>query len=257
MAKLPISDLDRDTISAFFIYLATDKNLDKTTCQKYFISLKSVWKYAVKRGEVNVLPFELVAFPRKKEDKSAQVINADDMKKLLPKIKEEDPQLYLAWMTQYYCCLRPGKELRLLKVGDINYELGTIVVRSENAKNGHKRVVTIPSQLLKTYQEYDILSADKSLYVFGKKHKPDTRPCSVNMLRWRFNNIRDSLGLSKGYKLYSAKHTGLTRLHNSGASLLNSMEQAGHSSIAAHQHYLHKHNSVVNEVIRDKYPDPM
>jgi integrase len=252
----PLSEITKHNISEFFIYLATDRALDKTTCQKYYINIKSVWKYAIKRGDANILPFDLITFPRKKEDKSAQVISPEHMKILLTKIKEKDPQLYLAWETQYYTCIRPGKELRLLKVGDINFESGTLLVTSEHAKTGKKRVVTIPTQLLDIYDRYEIKKENKGLFLFGRRHKPDNKPCSINMLRWRFNKIRDELGLPKEYKFYSAKHTSITRLHNSGAPLLSSMEHAGHTSIAAHQHYLHRHNTTVNESIRNNYPSP-
>jgi integrase len=257
MAKLPISDLDRDTISSFFIYLATDKDLDRPTCQKYYLSLRKVFQYALKRGELSVIPLDLVVFPRKKEDKSSQVISPEHMKILLPEIKKKDKQLHLACMTEFYTFLRPGTELRLLKVGDLDLNNGTVQVIQDHAKNGHKRIVTIPNQLVELYKEYGIDKADKGLYVFGKSKRPDTRPCSVNMLRWRFNKYRDQFNMPKGYKFYSFKCTGATILHNSNkVSMRELMDQLGHSRLEATQHYLKRHAGFVNPRIRDNFPDP-
>jgi len=209
---------------------------------------------------IDSVPFDsgLITFPKKKIDMSSEVITQDHMKVLLGAIKKKDPQLYLATMTEYYCFLRPGTELRLLKVKDIDFKSGTIQVTQDNAKNGHKRIVTVPSQLLLIMQELGIDRADKSLYVFGRTKSPDMRPCSVNMLRYRFNKHRDKLGLPKGYKLYSMKHTGVTALHNSNTvSLRGLMDQIGHMRLSSTEHYIKKHAGTVNEKIRDCFPSPI
>jgi integrase len=253
----PLSGITKEIIADFFHYLAVDRELDRPTCQKYFLNIRMVFKYAIKRNEAEYLPFDLITYPKKKEDKSAQVINPDHIKMLLPKIKEKDPQLYLAFLTEYYTFLRPGTELRLLKVGDISMEAGTIQVTQAHAKTGHKRIVTVPNQLLDLYREYDIDKADKELYVFGKHHKPDNKPCSVNMLRWRFNKVRDELGLPKGYKLYSGKHSGATALHNTNKVSLHSlMSQLGHSRLSSTQHYIKNHAGFIDTQIRDSFPSP-
>ena len=254
-----IRKLQTQHISDFFVYLATERNLDKPTCQKYFLAIRRVFQYAHKRGMIDSVPFdsELITFPKKKEDMSSEVISQDHMKVLLNVIKKKDPQLYLATMVEYYCFLRPGTELRLLKVKDIDFKGGTIQVTQDHAKNGHKRIVTIPSQLSQIMSELGIDKADKNLYVFGRTKRPDRVPCSVNMLRYRFNKHRDKLGLPKGYKLYSLKHTVVTSLHNSNTvSLRGLMDQIGHMRLSSTEHYIRKHAGTINEKIRDQFPNP-
>lgn len=101
--------ISNEIMSDFFIYLAKDKRLDRPTVEKYFLVLRSVFQYARKRGEVEKLPFDLITYPAKKEDKSAEVISPVHLKMLLPTIRERDPQLYLAVMIEYYCFIRPGQ----------------------------------------------------------------------------------------------------------------------------------------------------
>jgi site-specific recombinase XerD len=253
----PLSEITKHEISEFFMHLATDKALDRPTCQKYFLAIRKVFQYARNRELIAAIPFDLVSYPQKKADMSSEVIAQEHMKVLLGEIKKKDPQLYLACMVEYYCFIRPGTELRLLKVGDIDFNNGTIQVVTDHAKNGHKRIVTVPSQLSQIMSELGIDKADKSLYVFGKSKRPDGKPCSVNMLRYRFNNYRDKLGLSKGYKLYSFKCTGATRLHNTNTvSMVELMNQLGHSRLEATQRYLKQHAGFINPRIKEGFPSP-
>jgi integrase len=195
--------------------------------------------------------------PQKGKDCSAQVITSDHSKILLEDIKKHDRQLYLAYLTEYYTFLRPGKELRLLKVGDIDFNKGTITVCQQNAKNGQKRVVTVPSQLLMEYKIQCIDRADKKLYVFGNKKRPSSKPCSVNMLGYRFRKYRDRNKLPKEYKLYSGKHSGASLLHQTGnVSMIELMNHLGHSSLSSSQHYIKRISGTVNQEIRTQFPSP-
>lgn len=242
------------TMAEFFHYLAKVRGLDRPTCERYFMHVRAIFNYAKKLGEVKEAPMNLVVFPQKGKDKSAEVIHAEDLKMLLTEIKRTDPQLYLACMTIYYCFIRPGRELRLMKIGDIDIEREIVTVVQENAKNSKRQAVTIPRQLAEIFIEYGIDKADKELYIFGNKKKFGTKPCSINMLRYRFNVIRDRLGLPKGYKLYSMKHTGASALHLSGISMRELMDQLRHTKLEATQHYLKVKTGMVNTRIRDNFP---
>lgn len=256
--SLPLAEINEQIIEQFSIYLAEERSLDRPTCLKYYTNLKLLFQYAIVRGELTKLPFDLFVFPQKKEDMGAQVIEKDDMQSLLTEIKRKDKQLYVACMMQYYCFTRPGKELRLLKVKDIDTINWTIKIEADHAKNGHKRIVTVPNQLVEILKEYGIEQSDKELFVFGKHKKPDTIPCSINMLRYRFNKYRDKLNMPKGYKFYSNKHTGATALHNSNmVSMRGIMDQLGHLNLSSAQNYIKRHSGVVDTKIRDYFPSPM
>lgn len=245
------------SMADFFIYLSKDRGLDRTTIEKYLIHLRLLFQFAQKREEVTRIPFNLVVVPKHHIDKSPEVIQHDHLKILLTDIKQNDPQLYLACMIMYYCFIRPGTELRLLKIGDINMENGTIRVVQEHAKNSKRQVVTMPNQLIEICKEYGVDTADKDLYVFGNKKQFGKVPFSLNMLRYRFNRTRDRLKLPKGYKFYSFKHSGASELHLSGISMRELMDQLRHSKLDSTQHYLKCHAGIVNERIRNNFPEPI
>lgn len=255
--ELPIRKITPEMISDFFYYLGRDKGLDRPTCEKYFQNIHQLYVYAEKRGEVEIFPFDLIVYPRKKKDQGAEVIQLEDLKILLPEIQKTDPQLFLACMIQYYCFIRPGKELRLLKIGDIDLHQGIITVRQENAKNKLRQSVTMPQQLMDICIEYGIDTADRDLFIFGWKGHFGKKAISVNILRYRFNQIRDRLNLSKGYKFYSFKHTGASSLHQSGISMREIMDQLRHTKLDATQHYLKKHCGIRNDRIRNNFPSPI
>lgn len=255
--NIPIREISENNITDFFYYLGKDKGLDKPTCEKYCLHIKALFTYAYNRGELNDIPFTYIVYPRKKKDQSADVISNTHLKLLLNFIRELDPQLFLACIIEYYCFIRPGRELRLLKIGDIDCENGLIIIQQENAKNKKRQIVTMPQHLINICKEYKIDIVDKSLFIFGKRKVFGNVPISINMLRYRFNIIRDKLNLPKTYKLYSMKHTGASNLHRSGISMRELMDQLRHTQLDATQHYLKKHCGIVNDRIRDNFPSPI
>ncbi len=258
--KLDISicDIKEEEVSQFFLYLARDKDLDRPTCQKYYISIKSVFYYAKKRKEITELPFDLVVFPSKKRDCSAQLIPQEAMKLLFEDIKENDYQLFLACMIEYYCFIRPGNEMRNLKPTNFDLKSGTIRIDASIAKNKRARTVTMPTQLIEYCKEYGIDKENSNRYVFGCNRYFDTKPVSENMLRYRFNRFRDKHNISKGVKLYSFKHQGCTTLHQTRlVSTFDLMTQLGHSNLTSTQHYLKKVAGNINSEIRNNFPSPI
>lgn len=168
LTDVTLKKITDKVISDFFVYLALDKKLDKPTCEKYFLTFRMFFKFAKNRKYIQHLPLNQVTFPNKKEDKGAKVILKDDLVRLLKRIKRSNRQLYLACMFQYYCFIRPGHELRLLKVGDVDLNAGVIRIPMLNAKNRRKEVITMPNQLIDLCYEYELDKADKSMYVFGR-----------------------------------------------------------------------------------------
>jgi integrase len=70
-------------------------------------------------------------------------------KDLIKLIEKEDPLLFMAICFIYYAAIRPGTELRLMKLKQINFNSATITVYNFLSKNGRTEVVDIPDQLLK------------------------------------------------------------------------------------------------------------
>lgn len=252
---IPIRNIKNTQISDFFIHLA-HKGLDRPTCKKYAECVKAVFKYAQKRGECNILPFDLVIYPQKGVDCSARAMTDEELKQITSLIYKKDMQLFVAGMTEYYCGARPGKEVRLLQAKNFDLNAGVLRIDSDNAKTGRTRFITLSDDYTKICKEYGIDKASPNDYVFSRGKKIGLEPISENALRCRFNTYRDRLKLSKDIKFYSFKHTSASRLIK--IMDINSVKDfLGHTSINSTQRYIHKIGGGINETLKYNFPSPI
>lgn len=249
LSDVPLRKITNQDIARFFAYLASGRGLDKPTCQKYYVTIKKIWEYASKIGEVDKkeLPFDLVVFPSKKGDFSPELIPKEVFEDLVADMKENDPQLHLAAMIQYYAFIRPGTELRKLKVEDFNFEQKTIRVSEMVAKTKITRYATITKDLFEILIEYEINKAPKDKYVFGKKERFADKHVGINSFSYRFRQFKIKYKLHERVRFYSFKHTGITDMLNSGMPLIYVQAQAGHSRLSSTQHYAKKYGGIVNQ----------
>lgn len=252
---IDISAINSNLITKYLTYKVDTKQLSRPSISKYQQILYSFFEYLIgqkliKENSVcNIPDMGLV------KDCAPYPISERDRKVLSEEIKKLDRQLWLACCLMYYSAIRPGSEIRLMKVGDISFEGRKIIVRSDIAKSNRTDAVDMPTQLYEelVYQHVDI--ADPDLYIFGPYGRPGTVPVGVNTLRNRFNRIRDGLGLSKTYKLYSWKHTGAEALADNGASTWEIQAHLRHHSVETTERYTRKRLGNRNARIKNDFPD--
>jgi integrase len=173
--------------------------------------------------------------------------------------KEElvnDPQLWMAVQFQYYCALRPGRELRLLRIQDIDFARGQVTVMRTQAKTKITRTVVIPAVFLQVLRnEFHLMKYKKDFYVFGKNGEPGPENLGKNNLRFRFNAIRKKLKMPLMYKFYSWKHTGAVEASLSGIPDKHIQMQLGHTSLETTSRYLRKMTGFQSDFLKNKYPE--
>jgi len=254
-ADYDVTQIDNKIIKEFFTFLSEERKLDRVTIVKYQQNIHDYFSYLLKLERIYINPVHSIEKPPKTKDCAARPISDYDLKELLTIIKGEDPQLYLACMFQYYLALRPGQELRLLKIKDVDFYNYRVVVTEENAKK-RRRTVDMPKELSELCQQYNVHHFDREFYVFGRNKMPGREPLGQNTLRNRFNTFRDRLGLPKIYKFYSMKHTGGGKLLESGRTLEELRNHFGHSSIESTDHYVKRHFGNRNKNIIYNFPKP-
>lgn len=255
----PLYKITTQHIADFSIYIAGLK-YDKPTCAKFIMNLKVIFKYALKREEIEKLPFDrdLIILPKKGKDCSAALIPSHIVPELLADIKANDTQLFLACMLMFYCGIRPGREVRMIQVRNFDLKDGVLTIDAEMSKNGKAGRITMSDDLIEICKSYGIENADPDLYVFGKRGRMGKKPMSENMLRFRFNKYRDKFGLSNDVKLYSWKHIGASYLvHSRIVDILQLKDHLRHSNLSATQHYVKKIIGDKNEAIKTSFPNPL
>lgn len=253
--QVDISAINSNLITDYLIHKAEDENLAKVSIAKYQQILYSFFDYLIKQKIVLANPVENIPVVGVVKDCAPYPISECNRKLLSDKIKEVDRQLWLACCLMYYSAIRPGEEIRLLKVRDISFVSRKIIIKSDIAKSNRTEAVDMPVQLYDEliFQRIDIASPD--LYVFGKYGRPGEEPLGKNTLRNRFNRVRDDLGLSKSYKLYSWKHSGAEALADHGASTWEIQAHLRHRSVETTERYTRKRLGNRNSRIKNDFPD--
>ena len=138
-----ITEIDNEIILNFFDYIIKIRNLDKVTVTTYKIKIKAFFDFLIKKKYIKLNPVYDIPDVKKKVDAAPKPITPDDLKKLLVCIQKDDPQLYLACMMQYYCAIRPGTELRLLKIKHIDFYSGKLTINIIDSKAPRQDVIQI------------------------------------------------------------------------------------------------------------------
>jgi len=251
-----ISAIDQRVVFDFITFIISERGLSKVSVDNYRILLRSMFDYVRKEKSRKHLLNPCFDLPgtKKVNDSAAYPIYEDDIPVFKEYIFKKDPQLWLVICFEYYCFLRPRKEIRFLKLSDIDFGRGMIHVREEIAKTD-KRWVTIPKAFMKLMREtYNLHIYPRNFYVIGKKGIPGPDHVSINNLSNRFVRYRKKLNMPEIYKLYSWKHTGNIRADKAGIPRQETQVQNGHTTLATTEGYMRNIGVVESTNILNRFP---
>lgn len=250
-----ISSINNGMILDFFSFLINDRKLSGNSIGKYKQMLFGLFEFAVEQKTLFINPVYNIPRCRRINDHAPRPVQRYDIDDFKYHIQKNDPQLWMAIEFQYYCYIRPGNELRLLKVGDIDFARGLIYLNRENFKTRRENVKEIPeSFLLKMRNEYQLHRQPRDYYVFGRDYKPGPEHLGKNNLRFRFVKYRKELNMPEEYKFYSWKHTGGVLASEAGIPEKDISDQMGHTNIRTTSTYLKAKGGRRIESIRKHYP---
>ena len=233
--------LDQREIVAFFDWLVDVRKLSVESIKRYKQSLHDFYEWLrkekdlIKENPVHDIPNRGMLI-----DQAPSPIEKEDIIRLRDAIEKTDPYLWLACLLQYYCAIRPGHEIRLMRVRDINIVRKSITIPPENAKNKKRALVPINQQIADQIERLRIMEYDPDLYVFTRNNHPGEQPVGEHTLKTRFNAIRDRLKISKSVKFYSWKHTGAISMVENGVDVWKLQQHMRHSSITTTEAYIKK-----------------
>lgn len=251
-----ITTIENIHVIDFFNFLIAERKLSGNSIKKYRQILRNMFEAARKDKTIMMNPVFDIPDCRRVNDQAPRPIAEFDILPFKEAIEKEDPQLWMAIEFEYYCFLRPGKELRFLKISDIDFTRGIIDVDKIRAKTNRERFPTIPTVFLKKLREvYQLHRYPKNFYVLGNKKEPGPVPLSKNTLKNRFRYFREKLNMPDSYKFYSWKHTGNGRASDAGIETRVLQEQNGHSSIKTTELYMRHKIGKVSREIRDGFPE--
>ena len=252
LTELTMTELTPAICQTFADYLVTLK-LNNTSRNNQIIRLKAFCSFYTKPGRErfpNNPARHIEFFPAKTE--SHEPFTRKQATAILNRVNElEDWPLLLFIYFIKYTFARPGKEVRLMKVRDLQGQ--NVRITSTYSKSSRVKTPTITRPLAELIDRLKIREYDPDLYVFGNEGKPGPVPVDKNHYYRKHRKILDELQFKGRYTLYGWKHTGNIELYELTAKIGTLQKQNGHASPRTTEIYLAKMGQIADDEILEKF----
>src|SRR5277367_4609696 len=246
---------DAGTIREFLAYLY-GQNYTKSTTARKLATLRSFYKFLIRRGIVSANPLAAIRTP-KQEKRLPKCLDLEQVQKLLEAPGDGDllGARDKAMLEVLYSSGIRVSELVELELADIDLIEGILRVRGKGRKD---RLTPIGSQAIKALQRYfELRSTDVKSQgrcagrVFLNKHGATL---STRSVRRKLDKYLVEAGLDPGISPHTLRHSFATHLLNNGADLKSVQELLGHQSLSTTQIYTHLSTSRMKEVYDSAHP---
>jgi integrase/recombinase XerC len=248
--------VDVDSIRGYLAYL-NEKHHSKATLARKLATLRSFYKFLVKRGLVESNPVMLVRTP-KQERKLPRVLEYEEVKRLL-----ETPPAD-SWLgardraimeTLYSTGIRVS-ELVALNMGDIDFLGEVIHIRGKGKKERITPIGTSALQAIQHYMEFRNKRSQSNpdfdtKVLFVNKHGGRL---STRSVRRKMDKYLKMAGLDPNISPHTLRHSFATHMLNNGADLRSVQELLGHQSLSTTQIYTHLNTKKLKDVYDGAHP---
>jgi integrase/recombinase XerC len=248
--------LTTDTVRAYMAHL-NDKQYSKSTSARKLATLRSFYKFLVKRNYLQNNPVTAVRTP-KQDKKLPKFLEYDQVKKLL------DTPPADSWLgardraimeTLYGTGVRVS-ELVALNIEDVDFLGEVLHVRGKGKKERISPIGSSALQSIQHYMEYRNKRAQNnanfdSKVLFVNKHG---KRLSTRSVRRKMDKYLSMAGLDPSISPHTLRHSFATHMLNNGADLRSVQELLGHQSLSTTQIYTHLTTKKLKEVYDSAHP---
>ncbi len=242
------------TVREFLAYLY-GQNYTKSTTARKLATLRSFYKYLIRRGHLSVNPLSTIRTP-KQEKRLPKCLDLDQVQRLLDAPRGPDLLSVRdkAMLEVLYSSGIRVSELVELELADLDLQEGVLRVRGKGRKD---RLTPIGSQAIRALHRYlEMRAADAGGRplpgrVFLNKH---AQPLSTRSVRRKLDKYLRAAGLDAGISPHTLRHSFATHLLNNGADLRSVQELLGHQSLSTTQVYTHLTTSRMKQVYDAAHP---
>ena len=244
------------TIREFLAYLY-GQNYTKSTTARKLATLRSFYKFLIRRGQVSVNPLSTIRTP-KQEKRLPKCLDLDQVQKLLEAPGDADilSARDKAMLEVLYSSGIRVSELVELEMADMDLQEGVLRVKGKGRKD---RITPIGSQAIKALQKYfEMRNSDSKCQqsrdaarVFLNKHG---EALSTRSVRRKLDKYLVSAGLDPGISPHTLRHSFATHLLNNGADLRSVQELLGHQSLSTTQIYTHLSTARIKQAYDNAHP---
>jgi len=250
--RLNISKASHSEIRAWVVTLV-ENDLDSNSINRKIASLKSFFKFLLKREEIEKDPtWKIKAL--KSAKRLPQFVRENEMLAILDNIKFDDD--FIGSRDKLIMEILYGTGIRLsellnLKSNDINFHNLTIKVLGKRNK---ERIIPISESLKEVISSYNIVKpqgVDSIKYLLVSK---GGKKCYAMVIYRTVKKYLTALAKVEKNSPHVLRHTFATHLLNKGADLNAVKDLLGHSSLAATQIYTHNSMEKLKAVFDKAHP---
>jgi integrase len=209
------------------IMLSGKKN---ATVNKHRVVLKSFYAGLVEDEILSFNPFDKTKKLNNNSTGSQyfKIRQIEELKQYMHASQLEFLWKAVVWI--FYCYIRPG-ELRLVKVGDVDFDEWKVFMRGEISKNKKDEWIAIPDALKAYIAPMCLYQYDANFYLVGRDGLPSSEPVPTNWWSRHHLEMLRTLNYSERYNFYSWKHSGVCHAYRNGMDLRELQVQLRHHSL--------------------------
>jgi len=222
-----------------FMYWLTLKRLSPRSRARILATIKTFFRFLVLTQRLESSPAVLIETPRFAK-KLPQVLSLEEVERLLeqPDISQPKGLRDKAMLELLYATGLRVSELVLLKLNQINLEVGYVSVMGKGAKERLIPMGRKAQQVLTQYLKHgrsNLLKKPSPYLFIGYRGRPLTRQGFWEIIkRYVFKS-----GINKHISPHTLRHSFATHILERGADLRSVQTMLGHSSITTTQIYTH------------------
>jgi len=247
---------DANTIRRFLVHLG-EKQYSKATTARKLATLRSFYKFLVKRNYVTGNPVAAIKTP-KQDKRLPRFLEYSEIQKLLnaPPADNWLGARDRAIFEALYSTGMRVSELVGLNLDDVDFLGEVIHIRGKGKK---ERICPIGSSALQSIQRYIEFrnkrmandSGFDSKVLFANKHG---KRLSTRSVRRKMDKYLVAAGLDPAISPHTLRHSFATHMLNNGADLRSVQELLGHQSISTTQVYTHLTTQKIKQVYDQAHP---
>jgi len=240
-------------------YLAklNEKDYSKATIARKLATLRSFYKFLLKRNRVSSNPVTPVRTP-KQDKKLPRFLEYEEVKRLLetPPIDNWLGARDRAILETLYSTGIRVSELVALNLEDVDFLGEVLHIRCKGKKERIAPISSAALQAIQHYMEFRNKRAQNNAnfdqkVLFANKHG---RRLSTRSVRRKMDKYLRMAGLDPSVSPHTLRHSFATHMLNNGADLRSVQELLGHQSLSTTQIYTHLGTTKLKEVYDEAHP---
>ena len=235
-----LRDADTEQIKLFLGFLGT-QNYSKSTVARKLATLRSFYKFCLRRGYVKAHPLATIRTP-KQEKRLPKFLELEQITKLLS--TPDDSTLLgardRAMLEVLFSTGVRVSELVDLNFADLDFEGQAVRVRGKGKKQRTSPIGPTALAAIQKYLQLRRADARSSNFdqsaLFVNKHG---QRLSTRSVRRKLDKYLAQAGLDPSISPHTLRHSFATHMLNRGADLRSVQELLGHQSLSTTQVYTH------------------